>query len=56
MLCLGIMEAMGGDEPPRHPLTVPGDCKYAPPLKRRQHCKSLTIYKNFNKLGGPIPI
>ena len=44
------------DEPPRHPSTVPGNCEFAPPPKRRQHSKSLTVYQLFNKLGGFIPI
>ena len=33
-----------GDEPPRHPTTIPGDCESVPPPKRRQHSKSLTVY------------
>ena len=45
-----------GDEPPRHPPSVLGDYESAPPPKRRQHSKSLTVYQLFNKLGGPIPI
>ena len=46
-----------GDEPPRHPpCIVPGDCKSAPPPKRRQHYKSLTMFQLYDKLRGPIPI
>ena len=45
-----------GDEPPRHPpSTVVADCEYAPPLKRRQHYKSLTVFQLYNKLRGLIP-
>ena len=40
-----------GDEPPRHPpSTVPTDCQFAPPPKRRQHYKSLTVFQLYNKL------
>ena len=46
----------GGDEPPRHPPTILGDCESAPPPKRRQRTKSLTFFRLYNKLGGPIPI
>ena len=34
----------GGDEPPKHPPTIPGDCESALPPKRRQYSKSLTVY------------
>ena len=33
-----------GDEPPRYPPTIPGNCQSAPPLKRRKHSKSLTVF------------
>ena len=46
----------GGDEPPRHPPTVPSYCESTPPPKRRQHSKSLVVYLLFNKLGGHILI
>ena len=45
-----------GDEPPRHPPSVPSNCESTPPPKRRQHSKSLTIYQLVNKLGSYIPI
>ena len=38
----------GSDEPPRHPLIVPGDCKSASPPKKRQHSKLLTVYQLFS--------
>ena len=47
----------GGHEPPRHPPnTGLADCESAPPPKRRQHCKSLTVFQLYSKLQGPIPI
>ena len=45
-----------GDELPRHPPIVPGDCESASPPKRRQHYKSLSVYQLVNKLGGCILI
>ena len=45
-----------GDELPRHPPTVPGDCESALPSKRRHHSKLLTVYQLVNKLGGHITI
>ena len=45
-----------GDERSRYPPIVPGDCESAPPPKRRQPSKSLTVYQFFNKLGNPILI
>ena len=39
-----------GDEPPKHPPTLPTDCESAPPPKRRQHSKSLIVFQLYNKL------
>ena len=45
------------DELPRHPpIIVPADCESAPPPKRRQQYKSLTVLHLYNKLGGTISI
>ena len=46
----------GGDESPRHPPTVRGECASTSPSKRRQHSKSLIVYQLFNKPRGRIPI
>ena len=45
-----------GDELPRHPPTVSAECESALPPKRRQHYKSLTVFRLYNKLQGSIPI
>ena len=47
----------GVDEPPRHPpSTDPADYEFAPPPKRRQHYKSLTVFQLYNKLQSLFPI
>ena len=47
----------GDEELPRPPSsTVPADYQSAPPLKMRQHYKSLTVFQLYDKLRSPIPV
>ena len=38
----------GGDEPPRHPPTVPGGYESAPPPNKRPHSKLLIVYISWS--------